>query len=138
MQVTRCGYVCAQLCQTLCNPMDYCRLPGSSVHGIFPARILEWVAFPSPAYLPDPGIEPVSLGISCIGRQIPYLCATWEASRNEQRNRNRVQVGGNHTSSKQQGSMGRQRNAESSRLTENFLEADIERWGKAGISCTAM
>ena len=32
-----------QLCQTLCNPMDY-SLPGSSVHGIFQARILEWVA----------------------------------------------------------------------------------------------
>ena len=29
----------AQLCQTLCNPVD-CGLPGSSVHGIFPARIL--------------------------------------------------------------------------------------------------
>ena len=28
---------------TLCNPMD-CSLPGSSVHGIFQARILEWVA----------------------------------------------------------------------------------------------
>ena len=33
----------AQLCPTLCDPMD-CRLPGSSVHGIFRARILEWVA----------------------------------------------------------------------------------------------
>ena len=33
----------AQLCPTLCNPMD-CRLPGSSIHGIFQARILEWVA----------------------------------------------------------------------------------------------
>ena len=32
-----------QLCLTLCNPMD-CRPPGSSVHGIFQARILEWVA----------------------------------------------------------------------------------------------
>ena len=31
-----------QLCTTLCNPMD-CSLPGSSVHGIFQARILEWV-----------------------------------------------------------------------------------------------
>ena len=30
-------------CQTLCNPMDY-SLPGSSVHGIFQARILAWVA----------------------------------------------------------------------------------------------
>ena len=35
----------AQLCPTLCNPMD-CSLPGSSVHGIFQARILEWVAIP--------------------------------------------------------------------------------------------
>ena len=33
----------AQLCPTLCDPMD-CRLPGSSIHGIFQARILEWVA----------------------------------------------------------------------------------------------
>ena len=30
-----------QLCQTLSDPMD-CSLPGSSVHGIFPARVLEW------------------------------------------------------------------------------------------------
>jgi len=37
-----------------------CSLPGSFVHGIFQARILEWVAFPSPGDLPDPGIEPVS------------------------------------------------------------------------------
>ena len=35
----------AQLCTTLCDPMDY-GLPGSSVHGIFQARILEWVAVP--------------------------------------------------------------------------------------------
>ena len=33
----------AQLCPTLCNPMD-CSLPGSSIHGIFQARVLEWVA----------------------------------------------------------------------------------------------
>ena len=32
-----------QLCLTLCNPMD-CSLPGSSIHGIFQARVLEWVA----------------------------------------------------------------------------------------------
>ena len=31
-----------QLCPTLCDPMD-CSLPGSSVHGISQARILEWV-----------------------------------------------------------------------------------------------
>ena len=35
----------AQLCPTLCNPMD-CSLPGSSVHGILQAGILEWVAIP--------------------------------------------------------------------------------------------
>jgi len=34
-----------QWCLTLCNPMD-CSLPGSPVHGIYQARILEWVAFP--------------------------------------------------------------------------------------------
>ena len=33
----------AQLCPTLCDPMD-CSLAGSSIHGIFQARILEWVA----------------------------------------------------------------------------------------------
>ena len=33
----------AQLCPTLCNPMD-CSLPGSTIHGIFQAGILEWVA----------------------------------------------------------------------------------------------
>ena len=33
----------AKLCPTLCDPMD-CSLPGSLVHGIFQARVLEWVA----------------------------------------------------------------------------------------------
>ena len=33
----------AQSCRTLSNPMD-CNLPSSSVHGIFQARVLEWVA----------------------------------------------------------------------------------------------
>ena len=33
----------AQLCPTLCDPMD-CSLPGSSIHGIFQARVLAWVA----------------------------------------------------------------------------------------------
>ena len=32
----------AQLCSILCDPMD-CSLPGSSIHGIFQARVLEWV-----------------------------------------------------------------------------------------------
>ena len=38
-----------QSCLTLSDPMD-CSLPGSSVHGIFQARVLEWVSLPSPVY----------------------------------------------------------------------------------------
>ena len=38
--------MCARSCQTLCDPVDYSP-PGSSVHGIFQARILERVAMPS-------------------------------------------------------------------------------------------
>ena len=33
----------AQSCPTFCDPMD-CSLPGSSVHGIFQAVVLEWIA----------------------------------------------------------------------------------------------
>ena len=36
----------AQLCPTLCNPMDY-SLPGPSIHGIFQARVLDYAAMPS-------------------------------------------------------------------------------------------
>ena len=49
----------AQLCPTLCVPMDS-SLRDSSIHGIFQARELEWVPFPFPGDLPNPGIEPVS------------------------------------------------------------------------------
>ena len=43
-----------QSCPTLCDPMD-CSLPGSSVHGIFQARVLEWgaIAFSKLAQLPS-------------------------------------------------------------------------------------
>ena len=44
---------------TLCDPTN-CSLPGSSIHGIFQARVLERVAIPSPGNHPDPGIEPES------------------------------------------------------------------------------
>ena len=47
---------------SLCDPVD-CSLPGSSVHGILQARILEWVAIPFSRDLPDPGIEPRSLAL---------------------------------------------------------------------------
>ena len=43
----------AQSCLTLCDPMD-CSLPGSTVHGIFQARILEGVAIPFSRRSPQP------------------------------------------------------------------------------------
>ena len=52
--------------------------PGSSVHGISQARILEWVAIPTPGDLPNPGMEPKPL-VSRIGSWILYHQATWEA-----------------------------------------------------------
>ena len=51
--------VVARLCPTLCDPMD-CSPPGSSVHRILQARILEWVAMPSPRGSSQPRDEPRS------------------------------------------------------------------------------
>ena len=55
-----CVCVCAKLlqsCATLCDPMD-CSLPGSSVHGIFQATIVEWLPFPTPGIFPTQGSNP--------------------------------------------------------------------------------
>ena len=50
-----------QSCLTLCHPMHHSP-PGFPVHRILQARILQWVAVPSPGDLPNPrGIEPMSL-----------------------------------------------------------------------------
>ena len=57
-----------QLCMTICNSMD-CSPPGSSVHGILQARILEWVAISSSS-LPRDRTQVVY--VSSIGRQILY------------------------------------------------------------------
>ena len=46
-------------CPTLCDPMD-CSLPGSSLHRILQARVLEWAAISFSGDLPDPGIKPRS------------------------------------------------------------------------------
>ena len=54
-----------QLCPTLCDPTD-CSPPGSSVRGILQARILKWVAIPSPGDLPDAGIEPRPLALQIL------------------------------------------------------------------------
>ena len=85
-----------QLCPALCNPVD-CSPPGSSVHGMLQARILEWVSMPSskgssqPRDLPNPGIKPRSLALravslllshqgspplSSIPVRLPFLCST--------------------------------------------------------------
>ena len=56
---------------------DY-RPPGSSVHGIFQARLLEWVAISSFGDLPNPGIKPTSPAPRCF-----TIRATWEAHRKD-------------------------------------------------------
>ena len=69
-----------QSCLTLCNPMG-CSPPGSSVHGILQARILEWVAKPFSRDLPDPGVKLTcptlqvdSLLLSHQGNPLSFLC----------------------------------------------------------------
>ena len=74
------GYVCVCVCvsvhvlnhvQLFCNPMD-CNLPGSSVHGISQASILEWVAISSSRGSSPPRDQTHISCIFCIGRQIIY------------------------------------------------------------------
>ena len=67
-----------QSCPTLWNPMD-CSLPGSSVHGILQARVLERVAMPSSGDLPNPGIQPAFLPSPALVGSIFTTSATWEA-----------------------------------------------------------
>ena len=65
-------YVCAkllQLCPILCYPMDS-SLPGSSVHGILQAKILEWVAMPSSRASFQLRDRTHVSYVSCIGRQV--------------------------------------------------------------------
>ena len=81
LQKYRCIYetwVCsvAQPCPTLCNPLESSP-PVSSVHEIFQARILEWVAVSSSRRSSQTKDQTC---ISCIGRWILYLWAIWEDS----------------------------------------------------------
>ena len=68
----------AQWYLTLCNPMN-CSLPGSSVHGMFQARILEWVAISSSRGTSQPRDQTHISCISCIGKWILYHWAIWKA-----------------------------------------------------------
>ena len=65
-----------ELCLTLFDPMN-CSPVGSSVHGIFPARKLEWVAISSSRGSSRPRDQ---TRVSCIGRWILCRSTTWEAS----------------------------------------------------------
>ena len=81
-----CAVLCsvAQSCLTLFDPMD-CSPPGSSVHGILQARILEWVAMPPhpPGDLPNLGIEPRSptlqVVLYCLSHQGSPRILEWVA-----------------------------------------------------------
>ena len=66
--------VCAQACMTLCDPMD-CSPPGSTIQGIFQARILEWVAVSSSRGSSWTREWTHVFCISCIGRWILYSWA---------------------------------------------------------------
>ena len=69
-----------QSCLTLCNSMDcttppHPRLPGSSVHGILQARILEWVAIPFSRGSSWPRDQTHISWVSYIVRQVPLPLA---------------------------------------------------------------
>ena len=67
-----------QMCLTLCSPVD-CSLPGSSVHRILQARILEWLACLPLGDLPDPGIKPAPLMSPALAGRFSMASTTWEA-----------------------------------------------------------
>ena len=69
-----------QSCPTLCSPLG-CSLPGSSVHGILQARILEWVAMPSSRGSSRPRDRTRVSCSSYTGRRVLYpggFFAIWE------------------------------------------------------------
>ena len=66
----------AQSCLTLCDPVD-CSLPGSSVHGILQARIVEWVDMPSSRGSSQPRDPTCISCVSCITGGFFTTSATW-------------------------------------------------------------
>ena len=71
--------LCAVLIRIrLCNPMD-CSSPGTSVHGIFQARLLEWIPISYPRGSSQPRHQTLVSCVSCIGRQILYHSTSLEA-----------------------------------------------------------
>ena len=74
----RCVCMHVQLYLPLCDPMD-CNPPGSSVHGIFQAKILEWIVISYSRGSSQPTDRTHVSCLSCTARQILYHSATWEA-----------------------------------------------------------
>ena len=70
-----CVCLIAELCLILCDPRD-CSPPSSSVHGIFQARMLEWVAISFSRGFSQPRDQTRVSCVSCIDRQILYHCVT--------------------------------------------------------------
>ena len=78
----------ARMCLTLCDPMN-CSLPGSSVHGIFQARVVEWVRLLAKTFFWQPGglIEQLVAGqisissvLSSVTMSCPTLCDPMDCS----------------------------------------------------------
>ena len=72
--------MCAKLlqsCPTLCDPVDSSP-PGSSVHGILQARILQWVAVSFFRDLSDPGVEAAPLTSPAVVGGFLTTSITWE------------------------------------------------------------
>ena len=76
--VVPCHAKLLHLCPTLCNTMD-CRPSGSSDHGIFQTEYWSGVPCPTPAGLPEPGIEPLSLMPPALSGRLFITRASWEA-----------------------------------------------------------
>ena len=76
--VGACACMCAQVCPTLWDPMDS-SLSGSSILGIFQARILSWVAISFFRESSQPRDWTCISLVTWNGRQILYHCPTWEA-----------------------------------------------------------
>jgi len=88
-----------QSCPTFCDPMD-CSPPGSSVHGISQARILEWVAISFSRELPNPGMAnlesvlksrditlPIKVHLvkAMVFPVVMYRCESWTIKKTERR-----------------------------------------------------
>ena len=73
------------------DPMDYSP-PGSAVHGILQARILEWVAAPSSRASSQPRDRTVSVMSPALAGGFFTTSATWETCNNDGKSQNRMKI----------------------------------------------